>query len=102
MVSIQAQIILSTTVHFIALIRRAAPTTMIAAEMLWVVETGIPRWLARKMTVAEVVSAAKPCTGWSLTILWPSVRMIRQPPAAVPAAIVRAQRTLIQAAISSA
>ena len=32
--------------------------------------------------------------GCSFTILWPMVRMMRQPPAAVPAAIVRAQEIL--------
>ena len=46
------------------------------------------------MITAALVSAAKPCTGCSFTILWPSVRMIRQPPAAVPAAMVAAQRII--------
>ena len=45
------------------------------------------------MMRAAVVSAAKPCTGCILTILWPKVRMMRQPPAAVPAAMVSAQAT---------
>jgi hypothetical protein len=36
------------------------------------------------MMTAAVVSAANPWTGCSFTILWPIVRMIRQPPAAVP------------------
>ena len=52
------------------------------------------------ITVAELVSAAKPLIGCSLTILWPSVLMMRQPPAAVPAAMVSAHSTLIQTAIS--
>src|SRR5512142_342073 len=95
MVRIQAQTMRSTTVHLMAFKRRAAPTPMMAAEMLWVVETGMPRWVAARMTVAELVSAAKPLMGWSLTILWPSVLMMRQPPTAVPAAIVRAHTTLI-------
>ena len=73
---------------------------MMAAEMLCVVDTGMPKCEARPMIVAEVVSAAKPCTGCSSTILCPSVLMIRQPPAAVPAAMTTAQTTLIQVAIS--
>ena len=60
---------------------------MIALEMTWVVDTGIPRCDAPKMIVAAVVSAAKPWTGSSFTTRWPIVRMIRQPPAAVPSEI---------------
>ena len=52
------------------------------------------------MMVAADVSAAKPCTGCSRTILWPRVRMMRQPPTAVPAAMVTAQVTLIQVSMS--
>src|SRR3954471_9984460 len=100
MVRIQAQTMRSTTVHLMALRRRAAPTPMMAAEMLCVVETGIPRSEAAKMTVAELASAAKPLIGCSFTILWPRVLMIRQPPTAVPEAITRAQTILIQSAIS--
>src|SRR6266850_4831480 len=99
MVNIQAQTMRSTTVHLMALSRRAAPTPMIAAEILCVVETGMPRWVAARITVAELVSAAKPLIGWSFTILWPSVLMMRQPPTAVPAAITNAQVTFIQRAI---
>ena len=46
------------------------------------------------MISAAVVSAAKPCTGCNFTIRWPSVRMMRQPPAAVPAAMVTAHRVI--------
>src|SRR6266404_5571946 len=74
---------------------------MMAAEMLWVVETGMPRWVAARMTVAELVSAAKPLIGWSFTILWPRVLIMRQPPTAVPAHMVSAQTTLIQRAMPS-
>src|SRR3954471_20220321 len=99
-VSIQAQTIRCTTDHLMALKRLAEPTPMMAAEILCVVETGMPSFVAMKMTVAELVSAAKPLMGWSFTILWPSVLMMRHPPAAVPAAIVRAQTILIHRAIS--
>ena len=43
------------------------PTPMIALEMTCVVETGIPNDAAVRITVAAVVSAAKPWTGSSLT-----------------------------------
>ncbi|KAG1436273.1 hypothetical protein G6F55_014237 [Rhizopus delemar] len=74
---------------------------MIAVEMLWVVETGMPKWAARVRMVAELVSAAKPWIGCSLTILWPRVLMIFQPPAAVPAAITTAQVSTIHIAMPS-
>src|SRR5687768_10152193 len=100
MVRIQAQIIFSTTVHLIELKRLATPTPMIAEEMLWVVDTGMPRLEASRITEAALVSAAKPWMGCNLTSLWPSVLMIRQPPAAVPAAMTSAQVSLIQVSMS--
>src|SRR5580692_6253639 len=100
MVKIQAQTMRSTTVHLMALKRRAQPTPMIEAAILWVVETGIPKTDAIAMTVAELASAAKPLIGWSFTIRWPRVLMMRQPPTAVPEAMVSAQRILIHRAIS--
>src|SRR5690606_3995355 len=75
-------------------------TPMIADEMLCVVDTGIPSDEAARITEAALVSAAKPWIGCSLTSLWPSVLMMRQPPAAVPAAITSAQLTLIQVSMS--
>src|SRR5690606_13646431 len=99
-VRIHAQIIFSTIVHLMALKRLAVPTPMIAELMLWVVDTGMPSALARVITDAALVSAAKPWIGWSFTSLWPSVLMMRQPPAAVPAAMTSAQVTLIQVSMS--
>jgi len=58
-----AHAIFSTIVQFKALNHLAAPTPMIAAEMLCVVDTGIPIIEANPMTAAELVSAAKPWTG---------------------------------------
>src|SRR5580698_9017121 len=100
MVNTHAQTMRSTTVHLIALKRLAQQTPMMEAEILCVVETGMPKIEAIAMTVAELASAAKPLMGCSFTILWPSVRMMRHPPTAVPAAMVRAHVTLIQSAIS--
>ena len=75
---------------------------MMEVVMACVVETGIPKCAAVNSTVAPVASAANPWTGWSFTILWPSVLMMRQPPAAVPAHIVNAQRTVIHAGMNCA
>src|SRR5690349_21234974 len=100
MVKIHAQTMRSTTLHLMALNRFAEPTPMMEAEMLCVVETGMPKNEATKITEAELASAANPLIGCSLTILGPRVLMMRQPPTAVPAAITRAQVTLIHSAIS--
>ena len=83
-VRIQAVTMLRATPQRTALRRSLVPTPMIALEMTWVVETGIPKCDAPRMIVAAVVSAAKPWTGSSFTTRWPIVFMIRQPPAAVP------------------
>ena len=57
--------------------RSLEPTPMIADEITWVVETGMPKCDAPMMIVAAVVSAAKPWTGSSFTTCWPIVLMIR-------------------------
>ena len=57
-----------------------APAPKIAPVATWVVDSAKPRCDEARMTVAALVSAAKPCGVWiSLTRL-PSVWMIRQPP----------------------
>src|SRR3982750_3005504 len=91
----------STTVQRMALAFLAKPTPMIEADTLWVVDTGMPSMEAVMITVDEVVSAATPLIGCSFTILWPRVFTMRQPPAAVPAAIVSAQAILIHTGISN-
>src|SRR5689334_1136581 len=95
-VRIHAHTMRSTTDQRIALKRLAAPTPMIDADTLCVVETGIPSTDAVRITAAELPSAANPLIGCSFTILWPSVLMMRQPPPAVPPAMVRAQTTFTQ------
>ena len=55
---------------------------MMEVEMTCVVDTGMPMVEAPWMMIAAVVSAAKPCTGCSFTILCPIVLMMRHPPAA--------------------
>src|SRR5574337_1467496 len=89
----------STTVQRTALKRLDAPTPMIADDTTWVVETGRPKAEAEMITTAELVSAAKPLIGCSLTILWPRVLMMRQPPPAVPAAITSAHSTFTHTGI---
>src|SRR3546814_15997272 len=65
----------------------AKHTPMIAVEMLWVVDTDMPKWAASVRLVAELVAAAKQWIGCSLTILWPMLLMIFQPQEAMPIAI---------------
>ncbi len=48
------------------------------------------------MALLAAVSAAKPCTGSSRVILVPIVRIMRQPPRAVPKAITEPQRMITQ------
>ena len=90
MVRTQAMRMFPATPQRTAEKRSLEPTPMIADEITWVVETGIPKCDAPKMIVAAVVSAANPWTGSSFTTLWPIVLMIRQPPAAVPSEIALA------------
>ncbi len=66
-VMIQARRMLRATPQRTPRTPRAEPTPMIALEMTWVVETGIPRRAVMNRTLAAVVSAAKPWTGSSLT-----------------------------------
>ena len=73
---------------------------MIEDDTIWVVDTGMPNTEALRITSAPLVSAAKPLIGCSLTILWPSVLMMRQPPPAVPAAMVSAETTFTHTGIT--
>ena len=67
--------------------RLAEPTPEMAPVITWVVLTGTPRWVARKMLAALEVSAQKPSIGLNLVIFWPIVFTMRQPPLSVPSAI---------------
>ena len=79
-VSSQASAICPATPQRTAASRRPAPAPRIAPVATWVVDSAKPRCDDARMTVAALVSAAKPCGVWiSLTRL-PRVRMIRQPP----------------------
>src|SRR5437762_10205982 len=80
MVRTQAHTMRPATPHFTAETRRVAPTPMIAPVMVWVVDTGMPREVARKRVIAPAVSAQNPPKGCSLVIFVPIVFTIRQPP----------------------
>lgn len=86
-VKIHAQTIVRVTPQRTAESRFAEPTPDIAPVITWVVLTGIPKWVAKKILVALAVSAQKPSMGLNLVIFWPIVLTIRQPPVKVPRAI---------------
>ena len=73
MVTIQATTMSFATFQRTAETRRAAPTPTIAPVIVWVVETGMPRPVARNKVIAPPVSAQKPCMGVSRVIFDPIV-----------------------------
>ncbi len=88
-VNTQAQIILLAIPHRTALALWVDPTPTIAPAIVWVVETGIPKPLAKNNMIAPPVSAQNPPTGFNLVSFCPIVRTIRQPPNMVPKAIAK-------------
>lgn len=87
MVITHAQTILEATPQRTADSRRVEPAPMIAPVMVWVVETGMPRKVARYSEEAAAVSAEKPAIGLIAVIFRPRVLTIRQPPESVPSAM---------------
>ena len=75
---------------------RTAPTPTIAPVIVCVVDTGMPRPVARNSVMAPPVSAQKPPTGFSLVIFMPIVFTMRQPPDSVPSAIAAWQASTTQ------
>jgi hypothetical protein len=100
-VSSQALTILPATPQRTAESLRVAPTPIMAEEMAWVLETGIPMEAAIWITVAAAVSAAKPFIGRKLVIRTPTVWITLQPPIAVPALMDKAESIIIQMGIAS-
>src|SRR5213078_798585 len=86
-VSTQAIAMLPATPQRTADSRRAAPAPITAPEITWVVDSGKPTCDAARITAAPEPWAVKPWAGSILMIRVPIVRMIRQPPEYVPAAI---------------
>ena len=99
-VKTQAITIFPTTLHLTLFACNVEPTPIIAVDMTWVVESGIPKCEAIKMIEAADVSAANPWIGFSLIILCPIVLIIFHPPFIVPAAIVKAHTTITNIGIS--
>src|SRR4030042_2012758 len=87
MVKIHAQTMRSVTPPLTAEILCTAPTPDIAPVITWVVLTGMPRGVVRKMLEGAAVSAQKPSIGLNLVIFCPIVFTIRQPPVSVPIAM---------------
>src|ERR671923_229940 len=74
MVSSQAITMLPATPQRTAESRRDEPTPITEPETTCVVLTGRPFKEAISRIVAAVVCAAKPLTGWSRKMRWPTVR----------------------------
>ena len=73
---------------------RTAPAPSTDPEIVCVVETGKPKCAVPQRIDAHAVCAANPCAGSIFAMRWPSVLMIRQPPAYVPAAIASAEAAI--------
>ena len=73
----------------------AAPAPMMAAVLVWVVETGKPVSVAMSSDAVALMDAAKPWYLSRRTMLMPTVLMIFLPPTAVPMAMMPAQSTMI-------
>jgi hypothetical protein len=79
-VRIQAITMLPATPQRTADTRLAAPAPITAPEIVWVVDSGKPTWVAARITAAPLPWAAKPWAASILMIRLPIVLMIRQPP----------------------
>ena len=96
MVRIHAHTIRPARPQRTALKRFTLPTPMIAPEMVWVVETGIPAVAEPKRQNAAAVYAQNPPTGLSLVIFMPMVLTMRHPPASVPKPIAACAESTTQ------
>src|SRR5437899_11183114 len=96
MVKIHAQMMLPATPQRTAESFCAEPTPMIEPVMVWVVDTGMPRPVARNSIIAPLAEAQKPPTGFSLVIFIPMVLTMRQPPKSVPRPIAAWQASTTQ------
>src|SRR5258708_12115522 len=83
-VKIHAQMMLPATPQRTAESFCVEPTPMIEPVMVWVVDTGMPRLVARNRVIAPLAEAQKPPTGFSLVIRMPIVLPIPHPPTPLP------------------
>lgn len=81
--------------------RFAQPTPIMEPVTTCVVDTGRCRKVAVKIVNAELISAASPFTGSKRNILFPTVRIMRQPPTLVPAHMANAQAIFTRKGTSS-
>src|SRR5512143_1727518 len=95
-VRIQAQTIRPATPQRTAENFRTDPVPTMAPVIVWVVDTGMPRCVARNKDAAPLVSAQKPPVGASLVMRIPIVRTIRHPPLMVPRPIAAWQESTTQ------
>jgi len=84
---IHAQMMLMVSPQRTADSRLVNPTPMIDPVMVWVVDTGIPKYCVKNKVRAPADSAATPSSGVILVIRDPIVFTIRHPPDIVPNAI---------------
>src|SRR5258708_12572022 len=83
-VKLHAQTLFPATPQRTAETLRVEPTPTIAPVMVCVVETGMPKALARNSVIAPPTSAQKPCTGFNFAMRSPIVFTLRHPPIMVP------------------
>jgi len=102
MVSTQAIIMSFAMFQLTADVLRAAPTPTIAPLMVCVVETGMPKPVARNKVIEPAVSAHTPCNGVRRVIRDLIARTIRHPPKSVPSAIASWQLSTTQSCVASA
>src|SRR3954453_3190373 len=100
MVSSHAIAMLPATPQRTAETRLAAPAPMTPPEITCVVESGKPACEAARITPAPEPCATKPWAESILMIRVPIVRMMRQPPVYVPAAMAVAALTTTQVGTS--
>ena len=87
MVMIHAQMMLMVKPHLTADRRFVRPTPMIDPVIVWVVDTGMPKYWVKNKVIAPAVSALTPSRGVILVIRDPIVFTILHPPDMVPKAI---------------
>src|SRR3990167_5810444 len=89
------------TPHRTSLTRRDELAPAIAVVMVCVVESGTPKIEAAIIVDDAALVAANPCHDLMLTMRFPMVAMMRQPPSDVPRPMVRPHSTMTHHGISN-
>ena len=95
-VNTHAQTILEAKPQRTADMRRDMPTPTIAPVIVCVVETGMPKLVAKNRAIDPAVCAEKPPEGRMRVMPMPIVRTMRQPPNNVPKPIAAWQEITTQ------